>query len=180
MPAKASRYRRKHRLSSRRTAASVRSSISGGWRTCQCRVQLPCISPPQLRSARKRRNTLYELLHTKHGLRPSRCSLMTGWPVHVRGHRSLYYLLHPDEPNLLRYLKDDGYDVYFFGKNDVFSVETFPLSVTKWGTARRTAGDTSRNPYSVRRHQCISLSSSTCWCPAIATTTPTTSTCNRP
>src|SRR5690242_3798038 len=39
---------------------------------------------------------------------PSRCSLMTGWPVHVRGHRSLYYGLHPDEPNLLRYLKEDG------------------------------------------------------------------------
>src|ERR1700722_13915100 len=39
---------------------------------------------------------------------PSRCSLMTGWPVHVRGHRSLYYFLHPDEPNLLRYLKEDG------------------------------------------------------------------------
>jgi choline-sulfatase len=63
---------------------------------------------------------------------PSRCSLMTGWPVHVRGHRSLYYGLHPDEPNLLRYLKEDGYDVYFFGKNDLLSPDSFPLSVTEW------------------------------------------------
>ncbi len=65
---------------------------------------------------------------------PSRCSLMTGWPVHVRGHRSLYYQLHPDEPNLLRYLKESGYDVYFFGKNDLLSPESFPLSVTEWGS----------------------------------------------
>ena len=63
---------------------------------------------------------------------PSRCSLMTGWPVHVRGHRSLYYGLHPDEPNLLRYLKEDGYDVYWFGKNDLLSPDSFPLSVTEW------------------------------------------------
>ena len=81
---------------------------------------------------------------------PSRCSLMTGWPVHVRGHRSLYYFLHPDEPNLLRYLKDAGYDVYFFGKNDVLSTETFPLSVTEWGSkgGRIPAKDRPRNPYS--------------------------------
>ena len=80
---------------------------------------------------------------------PSRCSLMTGWPVHVRGHRSLYYFLHPDEPNLLRYLKEDGYDVYFFGKNDVLSTDSFPLSVTEWGSkpARIPAGQRPRNPY---------------------------------
>ena len=35
---------------------------------------------------------------------PSRTSFATGWPVHVRGHRSLYYFLHQDEPNLFRYL----------------------------------------------------------------------------
>ncbi len=64
---------------------------------------------------------------------PSRCSLLTGWPVHVRGHRSLYYDLHPDEPNLFRYLKDNGYDVYWYGKNDLLSPDSFPLSVTDWG-----------------------------------------------
>jgi arylsulfatase A-like enzyme len=52
----------------------------------------------------------------------------------VRGHRSLYYQLHPDEPNLLRYLKESGYDTYFFGKNDLLSPDSFPLSVTEWGS----------------------------------------------
>lgn len=64
---------------------------------------------------------------------PSRASLMTGWPVHVRGHRSLYYALHQDEPNLFRYLKQNGYDVYWYGKNDLLAPECFPDSVTDWG-----------------------------------------------
>lgn len=77
---------------------------------------------------------------------PSRCSLMTGWPVHVRGHRSLYYGLHPDEPNLLRYLKDSGYDVFWYGKNDLLSPDSFPLSATEWGS--KAAGLSGyRNPW---------------------------------
>jgi len=60
----------------------------------------------------------------------SRCSFVTGWPVHVRGHRSLYYGLHPDEPNLFRYLKEAGYDVYWYGKNDLLSPDSFEASVT--------------------------------------------------
>ena len=34
---------------------------------------------------------------------PSRCSFMTGWYPHVRGHRSMYHMLHPErgETNLL-------------------------------------------------------------------------------
>jgi arylsulfatase A-like enzyme len=64
---------------------------------------------------------------------PSRCSFLTGWPVHVRGHRSLYYSLHADEPNLFRYLKEAGYDVYWFGKNDLLAPESFAASVTSAG-----------------------------------------------
>jgi choline-sulfatase len=63
---------------------------------------------------------------------PSRCSLFTGWPVHVRGHRSLYYFLHEDEPNLFRYLRRNGYDVYWFGKNDALAPESFASSVTRF------------------------------------------------
>src|SRR6185437_4007613 len=48
----------------------------------------------------------------------SRCSLLTGWPTSVHGHRSLYYFLRPQEPNLFRYLRRSGYDVLWFGKND--------------------------------------------------------------
>ncbi|MBS1814732.1 MAG: sulfatase-like hydrolase/transferase [Acidobacteria bacterium] len=63
----------------------------------------------------------------------SRCSMLTGWPTSVRGHRSLFYLLRPEEPNLFRYLKKSGYDVFWFGKNDALAPETFPDSVTEWG-----------------------------------------------
>ena len=39
---------------------------------------------------------------------PSRCSFMTGWYPHVRGHRTMFHMLQPDEPMLLRTLKDNG------------------------------------------------------------------------
>ena len=64
----------------------------------------------------------------------SRCSLMTGWPTHVHGHRSLYYFLRPDEPNLFRYLKQNGYDVFWYGKNDLLASQSFTGSVTEWGS----------------------------------------------
>ncbi|MGZ3376245.1 MAG: sulfatase-like hydrolase/transferase [Phenylobacterium sp.] len=62
----------------------------------------------------------------------SRCSLLTGWPVSVRGHRSLYYFLRPEEPNLFRYLRQAGYDVFWYGKNDALAQASFKDSVTEW------------------------------------------------
>jgi len=50
---------------------------------------------------------------------PSRCSFMTGWYPHVRGHRTMFHMLRPDEPMLLKTLKDKGYFVWWGGKNDV-------------------------------------------------------------
>ncbi|QPC84019.1 sulfatase-like hydrolase/transferase [Phototrophicus methaneseepsis] len=50
---------------------------------------------------------------------PSRCSFMTGWYPHVRGHRTMFHMLHPDEPVLLKILKDNGYFVWWGGKNDL-------------------------------------------------------------
>ncbi len=52
---------------------------------------------------------------------PSRCSFMSGWYPHVRGHRTMYHMLHPEwnEPNLLKILKDNGYYVWWGGKNDL-------------------------------------------------------------
>lgn len=52
---------------------------------------------------------------------PSRCSFMTGWYPHVRGHRTMHHMLHPEhgEPNLLKILKDNGYFVWWGGKNDL-------------------------------------------------------------
>ena len=50
---------------------------------------------------------------------PSRCSFMTGWYPHVRGHRTMFHMLRPDEPMLLRTLRENGYFVWWGGKNDV-------------------------------------------------------------
>lgn len=52
---------------------------------------------------------------------PSRCSFMTGWYPHVRGHRTMFHMLHPErgEPNLLRIMKENGYRVFWGGKNDL-------------------------------------------------------------
>ena len=50
---------------------------------------------------------------------PSRCSFMTGWYPHVRGHRTMYHMLRKDEPNLLKTMRDSGYYVAWLGKNDL-------------------------------------------------------------
>ena len=68
---------------------------------------------------------------------PSRGSMFTGWYPHVAGHRTLWHLLRPHEPNTLKYLKQAGYDVRWYGKNDLLAVDSFPDSVTEadftWG-----------------------------------------------
>ena len=50
---------------------------------------------------------------------PSRCSFMTGWYPHVHGHRTMYYMMRKEEPVLLKILKDNGYYVWWGGKNDL-------------------------------------------------------------
>lgn len=52
---------------------------------------------------------------------PSRVAMMTGWYPHVRGHRTMFHLLHDDEPNLLRRLRRAGYFVWWSGKNDLLA-----------------------------------------------------------
>lgn len=52
---------------------------------------------------------------------PSRCCLMTGQYVHNQGHRTLWHLLRTHEPSLFRYLKNAGYDIAWYGKNDLYS-----------------------------------------------------------
>jgi len=50
---------------------------------------------------------------------PSRCSFMSGWYPHVGGHRTMHHMLHEHEPMLLRTLKQNGYNVWWGGKNDL-------------------------------------------------------------
>ncbi len=52
---------------------------------------------------------------------PSRCSFMTGWYPHVRGHRTMTHMLHPErgEMTLQRILKENGYYVWWTSRNDL-------------------------------------------------------------
>jgi arylsulfatase A-like enzyme len=53
---------------------------------------------------------------------PSRVNFMTGWYPHTQGHRTLTHLIGPEDPNLLKYLKDHGYQVAWAGaRGDVFA-----------------------------------------------------------
>ena len=47
------------------------------------------------------------------------------------GHRTLWHLLRPEEPNLLKYLKGAGYDVRLWGKNDLLAPGSWVASVTE-------------------------------------------------
>jgi len=77
---------------------------------------------------------------------PSRCSFMTGWYPHVRGHRSLWHLLQNDEPNLLKYFKKNGYHVYWDGKhNDLLSQDSVANSIDEIHTSGISSFG--RNPY---------------------------------
>lgn len=58
---------------------------------------------------------------------PSRCSFMTGWYTHVHGHRTMYNMLEKHEPVLLKILRDNGYFVWWGGKNDLIPGEYDPL-----------------------------------------------------
>ncbi len=49
---------------------------------------------------------------------PSRCSFLTGLYPHVKGHRTMEYMLRSDETSLLKELKDAGYYVWMNPRND--------------------------------------------------------------
>lgn len=50
---------------------------------------------------------------------PSRCSFLSGFYPHTTGHRTMHFLQRPDEKNLLRIMKEQGYEVIWIGRNDV-------------------------------------------------------------
>lgn len=65
---------------------------------------------------------------------PSRCCMITGRYPHSDGHRSLWNLVKKEEKNLFRYLKEDGYQVKIFGKNDMFTTEAAELFTDEFCT----------------------------------------------
>lgn len=50
---------------------------------------------------------------------PSRCSFLTGLYPHTTGHRTMHFLQREDEPNILRVMKEAGYEVIWVGRNDI-------------------------------------------------------------
>ncbi len=52
---------------------------------------------------------------------PSRCSFFTGLYPHVRGHRTMEYMLHPGEDTLFSELKRAGYHVWMNARNDLLA-----------------------------------------------------------
>ena len=88
----------------------------------------------------------FEQCHTQSVLcGPSRCAVLTGLYPHVSGHRTLWNLLKPNEPNLFTYLKQAGYHIEGYGKNDVFTADTAAgcMDVFKMNKG----GNSGKNPY---------------------------------
>lgn len=50
---------------------------------------------------------------------PSRSSFLSGLYPHTNGHRTMHYLPREEEPNILREMKNNGYEVIWIGRNDV-------------------------------------------------------------
>ncbi len=77
------------------------------------------------------RGTIFGQCFAQHSVcGPSRASIFTGWYPHVNGHRRLSYLLQPWEPNLLKLLRDAGYNVGWAGQRG----DTFAPGVTEAST----------------------------------------------
>eukprot|EP01060_Flectonema_neradi_P012608 TRINITY_DN19385_c0_g1_i2.p1 TRINITY_DN19385_c0_g1~~TRINITY_DN19385_c0_g1_i2.p1 ORF type:complete len:533 (+),score=79.03 TRINITY_DN19385_c0_g1_i2:70-1668(+) len=70
------------------------------------------------------------VMHTQ--CSPSRCTMLTGRYMHISGHRTQTHLVQDYEQNYFRILKDHGYYVKWYGKNDALSAESFNLSVSEW------------------------------------------------
>jgi arylsulfatase A-like enzyme len=82
----------------------------------------PYIQTPNI-DALASRGTRFTNAYANHPVcGPSRVNLMTGWYPHTRGHRTLTHLVQGHEPNMLKYLKESGYQVAFAGaRGDVFA-----------------------------------------------------------
>ena len=59
---------------------------------------------------------------------PSRASMASAWYCHVNGHRTMHHMLRRHEPNMLRTFKEQGYHVWWGGKNDMIAQEVIPDS----------------------------------------------------
>lgn len=93
---------------------------------------------------------VFDQCHTVHPkCVPSRAALLTAQYPHVGGHRTLHLLVRPEEPNLVRVLRDAGYETALFGKNHVVEDAVLPRTFDHW--VRDTARSTLEPPDGGRR-----------------------------
>jgi arylsulfatase A-like enzyme len=84
----------------------------------------PCVHTPNLDSLIKNDAVSFRNAFCQNPVcTPSRCCFMTGWYTHVRGHRTMFHMLRQDEPDLLSRLKNEGYFVWWGGKNDLIPAQ---------------------------------------------------------
>ncbi|MHC4789328.1 MAG: sulfatase-like hydrolase/transferase [Planctomycetota bacterium] len=87
----------------------------------------PCVPTPNLDSIPHTDGVSFRRAFAQNPVcTPSRCSFMTGWYPHVRGHRIMHHMLREGEPVLLKMLKDAGYFVWWGGKNDLVPGQESP------------------------------------------------------
>lgn len=103
-----------------------------------------------------REGVKFEQCHVQHTVcSPSRCSAMTGWYPHISGHRTLWHLLRSHEPSLFKYLKEAGFHIEWYGKNDLYAKESFPQCVDHYDF--REGGHAGPNPYNMNDPQYYSF-----------------------
>ncbi len=73
------------------------------------------------------RAVVFDQCHTVHPkCVPSRCAFLSGQYPHVNGHRTLHLHARPHEINLIRTLRENGYETALVGKNHVVDADTMP------------------------------------------------------
>ncbi len=89
----------------------------------------PAVKTPNM-DALAAEGTLFEQNYTQHPVcMASRCALITGLYPHNTGHRTLKFEVGEHEHNFFEELRRAGHTVGFFGKNHMFTQESFAKSV---------------------------------------------------
>ncbi|MBM3216102.1 sulfatase [Candidatus Poribacteria bacterium] len=101
--------------------------------------------------------TRFDQCHIQHTVcTPSRCSFMTGLYASTRGHRTLWHSLRPYEPHLFRYLHEAGYDIRWYGKNDMLVHPEVGDCITEARGGGRVFADPLHEPDDPRRYTFLS------------------------
>jgi len=116
--------------------------ISDEWRGEQCSyagdpmIQAPCLDALAAEGAGFTKCYVQNPVST-----PSRVTLASGRYAHVAGHRTMHHSLRAHEPNMLRTFKENGYFVWWGGKNDMIALECTDDSCNE-----RVLGPQHKNP----------------------------------